>query len=602
MNTKKKILIVEDEILIAIDIKRILEEEDYNVLDIIGSGKEAIDKAIELKPDLILMDILLNDDVSGIDAASVIQYHHIPVIYISSLNYQQISKELIESGSYGYIVKPFNKDELITKIEIVLSRHNLYSKLQESEEKFRSLFANMINGLAFHKIVTDDDGEAVDYIFLAINDAFEELTGLKRDDVIGKRITEVLPGIENDPTGWIEKYGEVALTGKSTRFESYSELLKKWFSINAYCPQKGYFATIFDDITERILTENKIAESRNLYKSLVETSIDGIVLTDLDGKCIYCNQRQADLLGYNNCDELIGADGFKFIAPEHKDRVAKTFLRLNTEKFIEGVVYDIIKKDGTRLIAEFSVQTIFNEEKCPQRFMVLMRDITERKRIEDALAKSHEELRNLTIYNDAKMEEERKKIAREIHDGLGQLLTGLKLNLSLFSKNYSSNQKTSEKLDDMKKIIDSGIDLVRDISKELRPVVLDDLGIIAVMQMRLNDFESDTGIKSEFFCNSEDIVLDADLGLSIYRIFLEILTNIIRHANAQKVSVKFQKQKSQIVLEVTDDGAGISEEQISSSLSFGLIGIGERLNTWHGAMKIEGIPGKGTTIIIKIPI
>ncbi|MDO9576261.1 MAG: response regulator [Candidatus Cloacimonadales bacterium] len=270
MSRKRSILIVEDEIIIAKDLERILLNEGYNVLGIISSGEEAIKQAIELQPDLVLLDITLSDNISGIDVASVIQFHQIPVIYITAFSDKRNIKGIIDSGSYGYVLKPYNNEELITTIEIALSRHKTYKKIKESENRYRTLFANMQNGLAYHKIITNEDETPIDYIFLNINDSFEWLTGLKRENIIGKRVTEVLPGIENDPSGWIEKYGKVALTGRSVRFENFSTNFKKWFSVNAYSPQKGYFVTIFEDITERKHAEEELQKTEKHFVKVIE--------------------------------------------------------------------------------------------------------------------------------------------------------------------------------------------------------------------------------------------------------------------------------------------------------------------------------------------
>ena len=127
----------------------------------------------------------------------------------------------------------------------------LFRELNQNKEEYHSLFENMIDGFARHKIITDEEGRTGDYVFIEVNKAFEELTGLKRDKILGRRVTEILPGIENDPADWIGKYGEVAMTGESKRFENYSSELKKWFSVAVYSSRKNTFATIFQDITER---------------------------------------------------------------------------------------------------------------------------------------------------------------------------------------------------------------------------------------------------------------------------------------------------------------------------------------------------------------
>jgi PAS domain S-box-containing protein len=130
--------------------------------------------------------------------------------------------------------------------------------ISESEEKYRQLFEKMLDGFSYHKIVVDEDNKPIDYIFLEVNSEFEELTGLKRENIIGKKVTSVIPGIEDDPAHWIDIYGAVALEGKEFRFEQFAEPLGKWYSVSTYCPKKGYFATVFEDITERKLTEEAL--------------------------------------------------------------------------------------------------------------------------------------------------------------------------------------------------------------------------------------------------------------------------------------------------------------------------------------------------------
>lgn len=135
--------------------------------------------------------------------------------------------------------------------------------LVKSESKYRSLFTNMISGFALQKIITDAAGRPVDYIFMEVNPAFEKLTGLKEKEVIGRRVTEVLPGIENDPAGWIAIYGRVALTREERKFEGYSSRLKRWYSISAYSPMRGFFVTLFEDITLRKQMEEELVRAKD---------------------------------------------------------------------------------------------------------------------------------------------------------------------------------------------------------------------------------------------------------------------------------------------------------------------------------------------------
>ncbi len=169
----------------------------------------------------------------------------------SSLMWVRLTASLVrgDQGKPNYIV---HMTEDITEWK------RAEDSLHESESKYRSLFENMMSGFAYHKVVLDENSQPVDYQFLEVNDAFERLTGLKRDDIIGKNVTEFLPKIKNSEFDWIETYGEVALTGKEIKFDQYSEALGRWFCVSAYSPRKGYFATVLDDITERRLIEEEL--------------------------------------------------------------------------------------------------------------------------------------------------------------------------------------------------------------------------------------------------------------------------------------------------------------------------------------------------------
>lgn len=168
------------------------------------------------------------------------------------------------------------KDEDKTKEQLIdeLIELRLWNTALEikSEEKYRSLFENMHNGFAHHKIVVNEKGKPIDYIFLEVNHAFEKLTGLRKEDIIGKKVTEVIPGIEKSEYDWIGNYGKVALVGKVITFEQYSDHLERWYSVCAYSSGSGYFTTLFHDITERKQTEealqNALSEIRTLKERL----------------------------------------------------------------------------------------------------------------------------------------------------------------------------------------------------------------------------------------------------------------------------------------------------------------------------------------------
>lgn len=170
--------------------------------------------------------------------------------------------------------KVVNRDEkgvplfITGTFDDINERKNITKILHESEEKYRSLFQNMLNGFAYHEIIIDDNGQPVDYVFLEVNDAFEELTGLKRENIINNKVTEALPGIKKDSADWIGRYGKVALSGIEERFEQHSGPLGKWFSVYAFSPKKNFFAVIFEDVTERKKLEK---EKENIFQQLIQS-------------------------------------------------------------------------------------------------------------------------------------------------------------------------------------------------------------------------------------------------------------------------------------------------------------------------------------------
>jgi len=182
-------------------------------------------------------------------------------------------------------------------------------------------------------------------------------------------------------------------------------------------------------------------------------------------------------------------------------------------------------------------------------------------------------------------------------------LTAFKMDLSWLDKRLSKSQKPLlDKIKSMSELVAMTIRAVQRISTELRPGLLDDLGLSAAMEWQAEEFQNRTGIKCELTLGSEDIVLDQERSTAIFRIFQETLTNITRHANATNVNASLKEENGKLVLEVEDNGKGITEEQISHPKSFGLMGIRERALGFGGKVEIKGIPGEGTTVTVSIPV
>jgi signal transduction histidine kinase len=228
---------------------------------------------------------------------------------------------------------------------------------------------------------------------------------------------------------------------------------------------------------------------------------------------------------------------------------------------------------------------------------------TQRRRAEEQLRDSHEQLRALSVYLQSVREEERTRIAREVHDELGQALTSCKLDLSWIAHRLPREPRALlQKARQLSDGLDATIGTVRRISSELRPGVLDHLGLIAAIEWQSNEFQNRTGIKCEVRANVRDANFPQELNTAFFRIFQETLTNIIRHAGATHVSVRLKQSDGHIILHVKDNGRGISESDLSSG-SLGLLGMRERAALLGGQFKISRMPkAGGTQVTVSIPI
>lgn len=233
--------------------------------------------------------------------------------------------------------------------------------------------------------------------------------------------------------------------------------------------------------------------------------------------------------------------------------------------------------------------------------------IVERERAEDELRKSREQLRALAAHLQSVREEERTRIAREIHDELGALLTGMIIDISwleekLSNGNGASSQTLVGKVHSLLKLADTTVDTVRHIATELRPGLLDDFGLTAAVEWQTQEFQSRTGIKSDLVINLDATDLDSDYSVAVFRIFQEALTNIARHAEASSVSIVLEENDGQLILQIEDNGRGVTEEMLSNTLSLGVVGMRERAVILGGVVEIKGVRGKGTRVTASVPL
>jgi PAS domain S-box-containing protein len=361
------------------------------------------------------------------------------------------------------------------------------------------------------------------------------------------------------------------------------------------------------EIMRRIQMEKDLIESQRFVHRIADATPNLLYLYDvIENRNVYINSRIKDILGYSPEEIKKIKDAFfkKLLHPGDEPVIDLLWKRFRTAK--EGDIIESeyrLKNCNGEWRWFYSRDIVFKRTSNGVLKLVLgiSQDVTERKLFEEELKSSRERLRQLLAHVQSVREDERTRISREIHDELGQALTALKMDLSWLIKRLGKEQKPIlEKAHQMSQLIDMNIQTVKRISAELRPGLLDNLGLTAALEWQADEFRKRTGIKCEVSVRPNDIELERDLSTAIFRIFQETLTNVVRHAKADRVRVNLKRNEDRLVLKIVDNGKGISEKEISSPKSIGLIGMRERVHFFGGGVEITG--NKGTTVTVTIPI
>ena len=459
---------------------------------------------------------------------------------------------------------------------------------------------------AMDAIITIDETHRI----IIFNTAAEKMFRWPRAAVIGQSLDMLIPerlrGVHREH---LERFAATGVT--SRRMGSNTVLLGlradgTEFPIEASISQhhesgKRLFTVILRDVTERSRAEQSLARSEERLRNILESAMDAIITVDGSEHIVLFNVAAEAVFGCPR-EQALGAPLAWFIPErsraahsEHLKRFGEqgtTSRRMSAQRTVTG-----LRRSGEEFPVEASISQ--SSEHGSKFFTVILRDITARISAETALRQSREELRELAAAANSVREMERSRIARELHDELGQALTALKMDLTWIKDNPAHEHLS--KIETMQSILDDMAAATRRISSDLRPLMLDDLGLAPAAEWLIQNFAQRTGIHCEISITPELELMDP-YATAIFRILQESLTNVARHAQASRVDVVLDKRGQEIVLTVRDNGRGFESDKPRKPNSFGLLGLRERARMLDGDVKIDAAPGKGTMIEIYIPL
>ena len=492
----------------------------------------------------------------------------------------------------------------------------------EEHARALSLHQATLRAMADGLLVVDPAGGV-----LSFNQRFIEMWQIPAVAVASGRDADLLEAVLHqleDPAGFLQRVVELYADPEASSRDEIrlrdGRVFDRWSEPQRLAGRSVGRVWSFRDITDSRHTAEALRESQSLLELFFAQSLDAFFFMMVDqpvawdDDCdkeaaldyIFAHERitkvNAAMLAQFSAreDQLLGLTPAELLAHDlpaararWREFLDAGHLHRETEErsldgrpmTIEGDYICLYDRSG-RFIGHFGIQ----------------RDVTDRRQAENDLLRSRQELRDLSARLQLVREEERTWIAREVHDELGQALTGLKIDLAWVKPRVADRPAVSERVQSIIVRIDGAMDTIRRIATDLRPAVLDDLGLVAAVEWQAQEFERSTGIITQLEVHAAHPELDDICATTAFRILQETLTNVARHAQATRVTIVLRIGAEQLTLEVKDNGRGISEGEITSPRSLGLVGSRERAIACGGELVIQGVRKQGTTVSLRIPL
>jgi len=589
-----------------------LEEHGYRV-SVAQDGEEGLARAELLRPDLILLDVMM-PDIDGFEVCRRLKAlpatADTPIIFMTALADVGHKVEGFQAGGVDYVTKPLQIDEVAARVATHIKINTLQRQLAEQNNELERQVAARTAKLVLLNIALDNAFEAIylfgeDLYFRYVNEAAVRTLGYSREELQAMTVFDIDPNITPERLQELQLAPRVngRLPGTIESFHRRKNGTIFPVEIGATDFMHGdekLSLTVVRDITERKRMESTLRKSELEFRSLTENSPDIIVRYDCDGQRTYVNPAYEIHTGLSSEQVLKCPPGKEWQANPSVEEYQSILHRTITTGDQADFLLTWHKPDTTAIICSVRIVAERNDKGEIVGALAIGRDITTQKIVEHQLQESRDQLRELAARQDVIREEERKHIAREIHDELGQMLTAQRLELATANFQFgTSDPQLANHCQRMIKLTDRTIETVRSLATAIRPTALD-MGTTTAMEWLVSEFRQRTGIDCRLTIGDADIALDEKQSINLFRIVQESLTNITRHADARQVSVMLKINTEECCLSIRDDGRGF-DPNASRTRSFGLIGIQERALALGGNAQIFSTPGQGTIVDIRIP-